>query len=316
LRDIFYFQLLAMTLFALLTALLLAHFQPWIWSEKLRVRGGRYGNFFQHHFNAGAHQHGRLAWWVAILPALILLAMLCVYWANNAPALSVLLNIAVLYGCMGFRLFSLDFAALQNALRADQLDAARALLMRHGELNTQHLTAADLANFAIQYALAMAQRKVFGVMLWFVLFSLLGLGGATGAVLYRLSNFLRSHWTDAAEYGEFAAFAQQVWQGLNWLPQRLMAIIFAIVGDFEDALEGWRSQALNWPDALHNIALASAAGAVGTRLSTQQNERLIEIGVGEAADADAMQSITGLLWRAMLFWLGFLLLLSIAQVLP
>lgn len=304
-----------MTLFALLTALLLAHFQPWIWSEKLRVRGGRYGHFFQHHFNAGAHQHGRLAWWVAILPALILLAMLSVYLATSAPVLSVLLNIAVLYGCMGFRMFSLDFAAMQIALRAGKLDAARALLARHGELNTQHLTAAELANLAIQYALAIAQRKVFGVMLWFVVFSLLGLGGATGAVLYRMSNFLRSHWTDAAEYGEFAAFAQQVWQGLNWLPQRLMAIIFAIVGDFEDALEGWRSQALNWPDALHNIALASAAGAVGTRLSTQQNERLIEVGVGEAADADAMQSITGLLWRAMMFWLGFLLLLSIAQVL-
>ncbi|MDH2918596.1 MAG: cobalamin biosynthesis protein [Sideroxydans sp.] len=304
-----------MTLFALLTALLLAHFQPWVWSEKLRVRGGRYGNFFQHHFNAGAHQHGRLAWWVAMLPALILLAMVSVYLANNAPVLSVLLNIAVLYACMGFRLFSLDFAVLQNALREDKLEVARALLAKHSALPTHTLTAAALANLAIQYALAMAQRKVFGVMLWFVVFSLLGLGGATGAVLYRLSNFLRSHWTDAAQYGEFSTFAQQVWQGLNWLPQRLMAIIFAIVGDFEDALEGWRSQAASWPDALHSIVLASAAGAVGTRLSTQQNEQVISVGVGDPADADAMQSITGLLWRTMLFWLGLLLLLSIARVL-
>ncbi|MGB7650938.1 MAG: cobalamin biosynthesis protein [Gallionella sp.] len=306
-----------MTLFALLAALLLAHFQPWVWSEKLRVRGGRYSHFFQHHFNAGAHQHGRLAWWVAILPVLILLAVLSVYLAHHAAALLVLLNIAVLYACMGFRVFGVDFAAMQNALREEKLDLAYALLAKHGDLAAPPLSAVELANLAIQYALEMAQRKVFGVMLWFVVFSLLGLGGATGAVLYRLSNFLRSHWTDAAEYGEFAAFAQQVWQGLNWLPQRLMAIIFAIVGDFEDALEGWRSQALSWPDALHNIVLASAAGAVGTRLSLQQNNERIEVGVGEAADADAdaMQSITGLLWRAMLFWLGFLLLLSIAQVL-
>ncbi len=304
-----------MTLFALLAALLLAHFQPWVWSEKLRLRGGRYGHFFQHHFNAGAHQHGRLAWWIATLPVLIVVAVLSVYLAHHAAVLLLLLNIAVLYGCMGFRVFGVDFAAMQTALREEKLELARALLAKHGELVGSSLSATELANCAIQYALVIAQRKVFGVMLWFVLFSLAGLGGATGAVLYRLSNFLRSHWTDAAQYGEFAAFAQHVWQALNWLPQRLMAIIFAIVGDFEDALEGWRSQALSCPDALHNIVLASAAGAVGTRLSLQQNNERIAVGVGDAADADAMQSITGLLWRAMLFWLGFLLLLSIARVL-
>ncbi len=209
-----------MTLFALIAAVLLAYFQPWVWSEKLRVRGGHYGNFFQHHFNAGAHLHGRLAWWAATLPLLILLVILSVYLANNAPVLLVLLNITVLYGCMGFRLFSLDFIALQRALRDENLELAQTILAKHSALNTRNLSAPELANLAIQYALEIAQRKVFGVTLWFVLFSLLGLGGATGAVLYRLSNFLRSHWTDTVEYGEFATFSEHMWQRLNWLPRR------------------------------------------------------------------------------------------------
>jgi adenosylcobinamide-phosphate synthase len=314
LPNISIFNFIAMTFFALLVALLLAHFQPWIWSKKLSLRGLHYGSFFQRHFNAGAHQHGRLAWLVAALPPLFLLCLASIWLDRNAPLLLLLLNIVTLYGCMGFRLFSIDFAKLQPLLRSENLDEARALLAKHTSLNAQNLSLTDIPNLAIQYTFSIAQRKVFGVMLWFVLFSLFGLGGAAGALLYRLTNSLHTHWTNVNEYGDFSNFAQQMWRRLNWLPQRVMAIIFAIVGDFEDTLESWRSQAAHWPDAQLGIVLACGAAAVGTRLSVLHNDVLIEVGIGEIADADAMQSIAGLLWRAMMFWLIFVFALSLAQV--
>ncbi len=40
-----------------------------------------------------------------------------------------------------------------------------------------------------------------------------------------------------------------------------------------------------------------------------------ELGVGDEADADFMQSAVGLVWRALVFWLFLLLLLTVANLL-
>ena len=39
-----------------------------------------------------------------------------------------------------------------------------------------------------------------------------------------------------------------------------------------------------------------------------------ELGTGDAADVDFMQSAVGLVWRALVFWLIMLLLLSLASM--
>ena len=74
-------------------------------------------------------------------------------------------------------------------------------------------------------------------MAWFVLTMLLGLG-PSGAVLYRLALFLNSRWgkVEDAEFGQFGEFARQAYYWIDWLPLRLTAITFAIVGDFEDTV--------------------------------------------------------------------------------
>ena len=85
---------------------------------------------------------------------------------------------------------------------------------------------------------------------------------------------------------------------LEWLPVRLTAMTFAIVGDFEDAIHCWRTQAAGWPDPESGILLASGAGALGVRLGMPipQGGMLAdraELGVGDDADADSMQSAIG-----------------------
>jgi len=66
--------------------------------------------------------------------------------------------------------------------------------------------------------------------------------------------------------GEFGSFARQAFYWLEWLPIRLTAATFAIVGDFEDTVYCWRTQAASWPDSEAGILLASGAGALGVRL--------------------------------------------------
>ena len=52
----------------------------------------------------------------------------------------------------------------------------------------------------------------------------------------------------------------QVQRALDWVPIRLTSISFAVVGDFEDAVYCWRSQAQTWPATIMGIPLASGAG--------------------------------------------------------
>ena len=57
---------------------------------------------------------------------------------------------------------------------------------------------------------------------------------------------------------------------LDWIPARLTALSFAIVGDFEDAAFCWRTQATTWADEEGGehagIVLASGAGALGMQV--------------------------------------------------
>jgi adenosylcobinamide-phosphate synthase len=311
-----------MSLFALITALLLEQLHPL--SSRKYLYGGLSGyvNFFQKNFNAGEHRHGKIAWLIAVLPPLA--GVVVLYWLlyQVHPILAWACNVLVLYFTMGFRQFSHFFTDIQLALRAGKLDEARSLLSRWRGIPSHELNAEEVARVTIEQGLIASHRNVFGVIVWFVLFSALGLGGATGALLYRLGQFLRTHWgsEDKDDLGEFGGFARQAFYVLEWLPIRLTAMTFAIVGDFEDTIYCWRTQAANWSDSEAGILLASGAGALGVRLGMpiQQGGLLVdraELGIGEDADADFMQSTVGLVWRSVVFWLVLLLLLSLASLL-
>ena len=149
------------------------------------------------------------------------------------------------------------------------------------------------------------------------------LPGPCGAVLYRVAAFLAEVWgrRSDADAGHFGQFSRQAFAVIDWLPLRVTAAGFAIVGNFEDAVYCWRTQADRWPDdALGSgigIVLASGAGALGVRLGMPVVEAGViadraEIGTGDEADADFMQSAVGLVWRALLLWLLLLLLLGLA----
>lgn len=310
-----------MSLFALITALLLEQFHPLSSRKYLYGWLSGYVQFFQHHFNAGQHKHGKIAWLIAVLP--LLAGVIAAYWLlyRVHPFFAWAFNVLVLYLTMGFRQFSHYFTDIHLALRAGKLDEARGLLFLWRGIPSQELNAEEVARVTIEQALIASHRNVFGVIVWFVLFSALGLGGAAGALLYRLGQFLRTHWgsEDQPELEKFGGFARQAFYMLEWLPIRLTAMTFAIVGDFEDTIYCWRTQAKNWPDREAGILLASGAGALGVRLGMPipQDGELVdreELGVGDDADTDSMQSAVGLVWRSVVFWMILLLLLTLANL--
>jgi adenosylcobinamide-phosphate synthase len=310
-----------MSLFAMIAALLLEQFRPLSSRKYLYSWLSSYVKFFQLHFNAGQHEHGKIAWMIAVLPLLVCVVVLFWMLSQVHPFFAWAFNVLVLYLTMGFRQFSHYFTGIHQALRANKLDEARDLLSRWRGMPSHELNAEEIARLTIEQALIASHRNVFGVIAWFVLFSALGLGGAAGALLYRMGQFLRARWSseDNTELVEFGGFARQAFYFLEWLPVRLTAMTFAIVGDFENTIYCWRTQAASWPDSEAGILLASGAGALGVRLGMAipqggMLEDRVELGIGDDADADFMQSAIGLVWRSVVFWLILLLLLSLVSL--
>jgi cobalamin biosynthesis protein CobD/CbiB len=173
-------------------------------------------------------------------------------------------------------------------------------------------TREEVIRLSIEEALVASHRHVFGVLLWYLI-----LPGPSGAILYRLAAYLAWRWKTMGRFGDFA---QHAFNALDWPAARLTAVAFAVVGDFEDAVYCWRTQARAWPEPNAGIVLAAGAGAMGVRLGMPVQEidgmqPRPEIGVGEPADGPLLDSAVGLLWRALVVWVFVLLVITIARLL-
>lgn len=300
-----------MGVIAIIAALVLEQWRPLGEHKAVAAALAGWADWLEGSFNAGEARHGAIAWLIGALAPVAAAAALyaLLYWAS--PLAALLLNIACLYLTLGFRQFSHYFTGIQAAIRDGEVDRARELLGAWRGEPAAHRSREEVIRLAIEEAIAASHRHVFAVLFWFVL-----LPGPSGAILYRMAAFLNRRWGGKSEFGRFAARVLRV---LEWPAARLTAATFAVVGDFEDAVYCWRTQAAAWPEPNLGIVLAAAAGALGVRLGMPLTEveglqPRTDLGLGEAADAPFLDSTVGLLWRALVLWVFFLVVISLARI--
>jgi len=306
-----------MTLFSLIVALLIEQLRPLPVARFVQAPLSGLARFLEDRFNDGEARHGAVAWWIAVLSICFASALIYFLLWHLHPVIALAFNVLVLYLTMGFRQVSHYFTDIQLALRMGELPRARQLIGEWRGRSHDQSSSGEVARLAIEEALVAAHRNVFGVIFWFIL-----LPGPSGALLYRLSRFFHETWggrTDAGDFGNFGRFAEQAFALLDWVPVRLSAAAFSIVGDFEDGVYCWRAQASQWADRASGILLASGGGALGVRLGMPIHEsgEIIErpeMGIGDDADVEFMQSAIGLIWRTLVLVFLMLALLSVARM--
>jgi adenosylcobinamide-phosphate synthase len=307
-----------MSLISIVIALVLEQAHALPAQSLVRQPLARMAAFLEDKFNDGGRRHGAIAWWLGVaLPAAVL-SVVHAALLYFQPLLALLLGVGVLYLTMGFRQFSHFFTDIHLALQEGDVEQARRLLAQWRGRSGDRLTASEVARLAIEQALLSSHRHVFAPLLWFAVM------GPGGALLYRLAQSFNEFWGERAEleFGEFGQFAHQAFGLIDWLPLRVTAASFAVVGDFEDAVHCWRTQADRWPDGGSGILLASGAGALGVRLGLPVHDVIQdtgdasdrpELGLGEDADPDFMQSTIGLVWRSLVLGLAVLALVWISS---
>lgn len=269
------------------------------------------------HFDAGQKHHAQWAWVLAVLlPTLVSAG---VFWALSwvADVLAWVWVVAVLYLTMGFRRFSHHFTEIRDALAQGDEDAARTELARWLSIETHRLSRHQLMALTMQNGVMAAHRHVLGVIVCFVLLAALGLGPA-GAVLYRLAQLVGQRWVLPTPDGGFseraASLAERAWSIIDWLPVRMSALCFAVVGHFEEALSRWRAPldpALTSNDA---VLLAAAGGALAVEWHepSLHDESDGEWRVPTELKVAHLGSTAALLWRSVVLWLLLLALLTMA----
>ncbi|MDN0084405.1 CobD/CbiB family protein [Crenobacter sp. SG2305] len=305
-----------MTLLSLILALALEQLRPLGNRNRVWLLFTRYANQLERNFNAGSNRHGVFAWLMAIVPPVLVAWGVYELFFRISPILALAWNVLVLYLTMGFRHFSGAFSEMSRALSEGRdLDARQALRDWTGQ-PTAELSTEEMARLAIEQGVVDSYRHVFGTMFWFVV-----LPGPVGAVLYRMVTMLGQKWGERSlEDDQFGRFAASTSAWLDWLPVRLTAASFAVMGDFEDAIYCWRSQARTWGNYANGILLATAAGAIGVKLGDPLRQDYTvryrpELGLGDPADPSFLKSAVGLVWRCVLLWLAVVLLLSVARLL-
>jgi adenosylcobinamide-phosphate synthase len=299
-----------MSFLVLLAALLLAYYRPLPSGFGVGKWHGVFARMLERNLNDGHAFHGVIAWiLVAFLPAL---AVGTIYYLlrHMAPSLAAPLGMLVLYLLFDLRSFGASAEAIVAALRDNNIQLARTCLAEWGGQTSESYGAPEISRVAIETTLARAHYGLFAPIFWFILL------GPAGAVLYCLSRSVDQVWGghDIA----FNRVARRIFYWLDWLPARFSAVSFAVVGDFEDALYCWRTQAAAWHDEAMGIMLASGAGALGVRLGEPLPvggvlEYRPELGLGDNADADYLMSTIGLIWRVLVLMQALLLLLTFSN---
>jgi adenosylcobinamide-phosphate synthase len=274
------------------------------------VAFGRWSNRLESALRHAQHSlskqkcYGLLAWLLALAPALSALAL----------ALSVsgffndLLDILVLYACMGTRSLQQHAFEVYRALNDDDLPLARQQVGKIVSRQTDSMTADEVRRAAIESVLENGADAVFAPLFWFVLL------GPLGALLYRLSNTLDAMW--GYKNPRFIAFgwtAARMDDLLNWLPARLTTLSYLLLGNSRQAWQAWRQQAhlLESPNA--GPVMTAGAGSLNLQLGGpawyhgQLKQKPWFGGIKQPTNADILRA-TDLIYRVLGFWVLLILL--------
>jgi adenosylcobinamide-phosphate synthase len=275
---------------------------------------GRMAQAIERGLHRDARVRGVGAWCAAVLPAVAVtagIAHLLATWSSWAAAA---FSAVVLYLAIGHRSLGEHARAVEMPLRAGDLDTARAMVGRMVSRDTQALDAAQVAAAATESVLENGADAVFGALFWFAVL------GAPGVVLYRLANTLDAMWGyRTARHERFGWAAARIDDILNYIPARLTALTYAVLGDMPHALRCWRTQAPQWDSPNAGPVMAAGAGAIRVTLGGLAPyhgvwEDRPTLGDGDAPDADAIAAALRLVRHGVWLWLCIAVIVALAMV--
>lgn len=251
---------------------------------------------------------GSLAWLLAVLP-IAGLGWLLERTLQHQPLILGVTSAVIVYCAVGWQSLLQHAQAVIEPLQAHNLPLARQQVAMIVSRDASQLDEQGIASAATESVLENGADAVFGAVFWFVLL------GIPGVVLYRLSNTLDAMWGYRNErYLRFGWAAARIDDLLNYIPARLTAYSYALVGQRQQALEAWRQQGRAWKSPNAGPVMAAGAGAINVRLGglasyhgAAQMRPVLGLTQGKHASAASITAACRLVNRSLALWLVCLL---------
>jgi adenosylcobinamide-phosphate synthase len=254
---------------------------------------------------------GIFAWLLAVAPPVAFAAWL----VSVLPfMLACALHVALLWFALGARSLHDHIAPIGRALAMRDLAQARVLTSRIVSRETSHADEGALSRAAVESALENGNDAIFGALFWFAIF------GGPGALAFRLANTLDAMWGyRTPRYLRFGWAAARIDDVLNYLPARLTAASYALLGDTRTAWRCWREQAPRWDSPNAGPVMASGAGSLnvllgGAAMYHGALEQRPTLGAGHTATAEHVTAALMLVERTIILWLAALIALALLSV--
>lgn len=223
---------------------------------------GAWADVVEHHLNRGRYR--RLKGIVGVMMAVVPLVAVA-FIVDKASGMNVWLHLGVsavvLYVAIGWQSLLGHAQQIILPLASGDLAGARKALSMIVSRDTATLEEKDIAKAATESVLENGADAIFSALFWFCVW------GIPGVVCYRLSNTLDAMWGYRNErFIQFGWCAARLDDVLNFIPARLTALSYALVGRFTLSLRCWRRQAWRWKSPNAGPVMAAGAGALNVSL--------------------------------------------------
>jgi adenosylcobinamide-phosphate synthase len=228
---------------------------------------GNLAIWIEQKLNVGSHSalrmriHGLLAWSFVIAPWVLL-----TWLAWQQTFLQPFVGVLMLYFALGMQSLDEHASRIQKALHAVDLPLARQYVGSIVSRDTATMQTEDIARAGVESVLENGNDAVFAALFWFAI------AGAPGVLLYRLANTLDAMWGyRTPRFFYFGWAAARIDDVLNYIPARLTALTYALLGHTRPALRCWRQQAAAWDSPNAGPVMASGAGSLNIKLGGAAN---------------------------------------------
>ena len=226
-------------------------------------------------------------WWVLILlvvlPVAVLALLLVVLQPVAYGLIALPVHLIVVVYSLGRGDLLADLGPFRDAWRRGDLQAAAHVAQR--DLGVCADSGEQLLENVQGHMLWQAYQSFFAVIFWYFLL------GPVAALSYRLLALAAEH----SKNPELAERAQQLRHAFDWLPVRLLAASFALVGNFGAVSKVMLHELLNWE--VSAAQLIDKAGCAAAEIPAPQ------VGPEGVTSLDTLWAM--LLRAAMLWYAGF-----------
>ncbi|MGS2716993.1 adenosylcobinamide-phosphate synthase CbiB [Eionea flava] len=233
-------------------------------------------------FNCSRHSSaiqlimGCIAWFLLVMLPTVCIVW-CAFWMSRMAddflqswgggqwstyfSLAFLFEAAFLYLAIGHASLRQHAMAIMAPLVQGDLSLARKKVAWIVSRDTNELDENNVCKATIESVLENGSDAIFAPIFWFVV------GGLPAVIVYRLSNTLDAMWGYKTErflyFGRCSARMDDVF---NYIPSRLVACSYALLGHTQQAFDCWKKQSglLNSPNA--GVVMTAGAGALNVQL--------------------------------------------------